>query len=71
MFCGEFDDGNGRIGRAIVDLLLARSEKSSHRFYSLSQQIQVERKRYYAILEQTQQGALDVRRIQLIETLWI
>jgi Fic family protein len=55
-----FDDGNGRIGRAIADLLLARSEKSRHRFYSLSQQIQVERKRYYAILEQTQRGTLDV-----------
>jgi Fic family protein len=55
-----FDDGNGRIGRAIADLLLARSEKSSHRFYSLSQQIQIERKRYYTILEQTQRGILDV-----------
>ena len=57
-----FDDGNGRIGRAIVDLLLARSEKSSHRFYSLSAQIQVERKSYYAILEQTQKGNLDITR---------
>ncbi len=55
-----FEDGNGRIGRAIADLLLARSEKSSHRFYSLSQQIQAERKHYYAILEQTQKGTLDV-----------
>lgn len=55
-----FDDGNGRIGRAIVDLLLARSEKSTHRFYSFSQQIQAERKRYYTILEQTQRGTLDV-----------
>jgi len=55
-----FEDGNGRIARAIADLLLARSEKSSHRFYSLSQQIQVERKHYYAILEQTQKGTLDV-----------
>lgn len=55
-----FEDGNGRIGRAIADLLLARSEKSSHRFYSLSQQIQAERKHYYAILEQTQKGTLNV-----------
>jgi len=55
-----FDDGNGRIGRAIADLMLARSEKSSHRFYSQSAQIQIERKKYYAILEQTQKGDLDV-----------
>lgn len=55
-----FDDGNGRIGRAIADFLLARSEKSCHRFYSLSQQIQMERKHYYTILEQTQKGTLDV-----------
>lgn len=55
-----FDDGNGRIGRAIADLLLARSEKSSHRFYSLSEQIQIERKHYYAILEQTQKASLNV-----------
>jgi len=55
-----FDDGNGRIGRAIGDFLLARSEKSSHRFYSLSNQIQAERKHYYAVLEQTQKGTLDI-----------
>jgi len=55
-----FDDGNGRIGRAIADLLLARSEKSSHRFYSLSEQIQIERKHYYAILESTQKETLNV-----------
>lgn len=55
-----FDDGNGRIGRAIADLVLARSEKSSHRFYSLSAQIQKERKSYYAILEVSQKGGLDV-----------
>lgn len=55
-----FEDGNGRIGRAIADLLLARSEKSSQRFYSLSAQIQKERKGYYAILEQTQKGSLDI-----------
>lgn len=55
-----FADGNGRIGRAIADLMLARSEKSSHRFYSLSAQIQKERKQYYAILEKTQKGNLDI-----------
>lgn len=55
-----FDDGNGRIGRAIADCVLARSEKSNRRFYSLSQQIQVERKHYYAILERSQKGTLDI-----------
>ena len=55
-----FDDGNGRIARAIGDLLLARAEGSPQRFYSLSAQIQRERKDYYALLERTQKGALDV-----------
>ncbi|HSX10523.1 MAG TPA: Fic family protein [Chlamydiales bacterium] len=55
-----FDDGNGRIARAIGDLLLARSEKSSRRFYSLSGQIQKERKGYYAVLEKTQKDGLDI-----------
>jgi len=55
-----FDDGNGRIARAIADLMLARSEKSPQRFYSLSAQIRKERKNYYAILEQTQKGGLDI-----------
>jgi Fic family protein len=55
-----FEDGNGRISRAIADLLLARSENSSRRFYSLSKQIQKERKSYYAILEQTQKGTLTI-----------
>lgn len=55
-----FDDGNGRIGRAIADFLLARSENSSHRFYSLSTQIQKERKSYYEILEKSQKGSLDI-----------
>jgi Fic family protein len=53
-----FDDGNGRIGRAIADFLLARSEKSCRRFYSLSEQIQVERKQYYAILLDGFEGKL-------------
>lgn len=55
-----FDDGNGRIARAIGDMSLARSERSSQRFYSLSAQIQRERKEYYDLLEQTQKGTLDV-----------
>jgi Fic family protein len=55
-----FDDGNGRIARAIGDLLLARAEGSPRRFYSLSAQIQREREAYYGILERTQRGTLDV-----------
>ncbi len=55
-----FDDGNGRIARAIGDLLLARADGSPQRFYSLSAQIQRERKAYYDILERTQKGSLDV-----------
>lgn len=55
-----FDDGNGRIARAIGDLLLTRADGSPQRFYSLSAQIQRERKAYYDILERTQKGAMDV-----------
>ena len=55
-----FDDGNGRIARAIGDLLLARADGSPQRFYSLSAQIQRERKAYYEILERTQKGDMDV-----------
>lgn len=55
-----FDDGNGRIARAVGDLFLARADGSSQRFYSLSAQIQRERKDYYDILESTQKGSLDV-----------
>jgi len=55
-----FEDGNGRIARAIADWALARSEQSSQRFYSLSAQIHRERKEYYDILEKTQKGTLDV-----------
>jgi Fic family protein len=55
-----FEDGNGRIARAIADLLLSRSEKSSQRFYSMSSQIQRERKAYYDVLERCQQGTLDI-----------
>lgn len=55
-----FDDGNGRIARAISDWALARSEKSPQRFYSMSSQIRQERDAYYNILERTQKGTLDV-----------
>lgn len=55
-----FDDGNGRIARAIADMQLARSEQSPQRFYSMSAQIRQERKDYYKILEATQKGDLDV-----------
>ena len=55
-----FEDGNGRIARAIADMALARSEVSPQRFYSLSAEIQMERKGYYAVLERTQKGDLDI-----------
>jgi len=55
-----FDDGNGRIARAIADMALARSEKSPQRFYSMSAQIGQERNAYYDILEETQKGTMDV-----------
>ncbi len=55
-----FEDGNGRIARALGDLLLARAEKSAQRFYSLSAQIQKERNEYYDILEKAQKGSLDL-----------
>ena len=55
-----FEDGNGRIARAIADMALARSEHSSQRFYSMSAQIKQEHKEYYDILESTQKGTMDV-----------
>jgi Fic family protein len=55
-----FDDGNGRIARAIADMALARSENSARRFYSMSAQIRAERKAYYDVLEATQKGDLDI-----------
>ncbi len=55
-----FDDGNGRIARAIADMALARSENSPQRFYSMSAQIRQERNAYYDILEKTQKGTMDV-----------
>jgi Fic family protein len=55
-----FEDGNGRIARAIADLALARSERSSQRFYSMSAQIRQERSDYYDILERSQTATLDI-----------
>ena len=55
-----FDDGNGRIARAIADMVLARSEGTPQRFYSMAAQIRQERKAYYELLEATQKGDLDI-----------
>jgi Fic family protein len=55
-----FEDGNGRISRAITDLLLARADGIPQRYYSMSSQIRIERKEYYNMLEKTQQGNLDI-----------
>lgn len=55
-----FDDGNGRIARAVTDLQLARAEESGQRFYSMSAAIRKRRNEYYEILERTQQGSLDI-----------
>jgi Fic family protein len=55
-----FDDGNGRITRALTDMLLAQADKSNQRFYSMSAQIRIERKQYYEILEKTQKGDLNI-----------
>jgi Fic family protein len=55
-----FEDGNGRIARAIADMQLARADESPQRFYSMSSQIRKERNRYYEILEMTQKGGLDI-----------
>ncbi len=59
-----YDDGNGRIARAIADMALSRSDESRQRFYSMSSQIRNERKDYYDMLESTQKGELDVTRWQ-------
>lgn len=59
-----FEDGNGRIARAIADLQLSRSEKTAQRFYSMSAQIRQEHDVYYQMLELTQKSSLDV-------TLWL
>lgn len=55
-----FDDGNGRVARAITDLLLTRAEKSPERFYSMSSQILVERKQYYEVLQKVQHSSGDI-----------
>ncbi|CCG41132.1 conserved hypothetical protein [Magnetospirillum molischianum DSM 120] len=55
-----FEDGNGRIARAIADMALARSETTPQRFYSMSVEIRLERKEYYTALERTQKGDLDI-----------
>lgn len=59
-----FDDGNGRLTRTITEMMLARAENTSLRFYSMSSQIQKEKKHYYDVLEQTTSGSLDI-------TLWL
>lgn len=55
-----FEDGNGRIARVLTDMALAQDEKLDTRFYSLSSQIMAERKTYYAVLESTQKGGVDI-----------
>lgn len=55
-----FEDGNGRIARAIADMALARADGTEQRFYSMSAQIEAERNDYYAILEKSQKGSLDL-----------
>ena len=57
-----FDDGNGRIARAIADMAFARSEHIAERFYSMSAEIGAAKKEYYEVLEQTQKGSMDVTR---------
>ena len=59
-----FDDGNGRIARAIADMALTRGEKLGQRFYSMSGQIRAERDDYYKMLEHTQKAGLDITRWQ-------
>ncbi len=55
-----FDDGNGRIARALTDMILAQSDRQPYRFYSMSTQTRYERAKYYEILERTQKGTLDI-----------
>lgn len=55
-----FEDGNGRIARAITDMMLCRSENKTQRFYSMSSQIKEQKKQYYDILESTQKGSLEI-----------
>lgn len=55
-----FEDGNGRITRALTDMMLSRAEDTPYRFYSMSAQIQKDKKEYYNVLERTQKGTLDI-----------
>ena len=55
-----FEDGNGRVARAIADQALAQSEDSGQRFYSMSSQIRKERSNYYDALESAQKDTRDV-----------
>lgn len=55
-----FDDGNGRIARALTDMQLSKSDGVNQRFYSMSAQIKQKRKEYYAVLEKTQKGDSDI-----------
>ncbi len=66
-----FDDGNGRISRAIADMVLAQAENQPNRYYSMSTQIRQDRKTYYEILEHTQKGGLDITKwiIWFLQTL--
>jgi Fic family protein len=57
-----FDDGNGRVARAIADMSLARADQTQDRFYSMSSRIEAERKDYYLELESAQRGGLDITR---------
>jgi Fic family protein len=57
-----FDDGNGRLARAVADMALARAENSTHRYYSMSAQIRAERNDYYRELESAQKATLDITR---------
>lgn len=59
-----FDDGNGRIGRAIADMALCRAENYEPRYYSMSRQINIDKKKYYEVLEKCQKGSCDI-------TIWI
>ena len=60
MFGDIFDDGNGRIARALTDMQLSKADGVNQRFYSMSAQIKQERKEYYAILKKTQKGDADI-----------
>lgn len=55
-----FDDGNGRIARALTEMLLSRADETSKRFYSMSNQIQIDKNNYYDVLEKTQKGGGDI-----------